>query len=331
MSSNSKHQSLEDTAIKWFMRMKGADTEHPDRSRFEAWLMSDISHQQAYSEVEQLWSRFDKTSEVKQLASAMDKLQSTQNRSKLKVVGAVFSVVVALTAGLLGYHTWQNQPTMEMVAKVEVGEIKAQQLEDGSRLTLNANSDVEITYSRRQRLIKLKRGEVIFDVAPDANRPFIVDSGQAKVTVLGTRFAVNNFSTFVRVSVDHGRVKIEPQGESANALAPLLLVDGEVAEIKLGETIKRVSRPADDAFSFEDNVIVFKDAGFDEIAETLSRYRSPKVISTIDDQQKGHITAVVQKRNVEKFLHNLPSLADIKLVEASDQTKIVSESKPRDQ
>ncbi|MGZ8252632.1 MAG: FecR family protein [Methylophilaceae bacterium] len=315
---------MQDTAIKWFMRLQQMDAEHPDRSRFEAWLMADPSHQQAYAEVEQLWQKLDSTSQVKQLSSAMDKMQATQSRRKFKAVATAFSIMIALTASLLGYRYWQTQPVMEMVATVGIGDIKSQQLEDGSKLTLNANTDVEITYYRHQRVIKLKRGEAIFDVAPDVDRPFIVDSGHAKVTVLGTRFAVNKFSTFVRVSVDHGRVRVEPQDGSANAQPSVLLVNGEVVEVKAGEAPKRIARPAEDAFSFEDNVIVFKDAGFDEIAETLSRYRAPSVVSKMDSAQKGHITAVIQKRNVEKFLRDLPGLAAVKVINETDQTKLAS-------
>jgi transmembrane sensor len=309
------------------MRLQQMDTEHPDRSRFEAWLMADSSHQHAYAEVEKMWRKLDSTSQIQQLAAAMDKMQAMQSRQKFKSIASTLSIVLILTAGLFGYRYWHMQPVMQMATSADIGQIKSQALEDGTKLTLNANTDVEVIYYRDHRLVKLKRGEAIFDVAPDAERPFVVDSGPAKVTVLGTRFAVNRFKTFVRISVDHGRVRVTPQDTGANddnAQASVLLVNGEVAEFRKGQTPKRIARPAEDGFSFEDNVIVFKDAGFDEIAETLSRYRTPFVVSQVNASQNPHITAVIQKRNIEKFLRSLPDLTSVKIKDGPSQTTLVT-------
>lgn len=326
-------KTLRETAIKWFMRVQKMDAEHPDRTRFEAWLMADASHQQAYAEVEGLWENLDSTPQVERLVSALDKKQSANNSRKLKTAFTALSLILMAAAGMLGYRTWQAQPVMKMVASASIGQIKSQVLDDGSKLTINANSDVEVTYYRHQRHVTLKRGEVIFEVTPDESRPFIVDSGRAKITVLGTRFAVNRLQNLVRVSVDHGRVQVETQGqvESQDAEGKptnnsTILTNGEVGEVSGSQSPVRINRPAIDAFSFEQGLISFNDAGLDEITETLSRYRTPVVSMQKSTGGDPHITAVIKAHNVEKFLKSLPDLAPVAIQYQPEQTIVVSQT-----
>lgn len=344
MASIPQKKTLRETAIKWFMQVQKMDTEHPDRSRFEAWLMADPAHQRAYAEVEGLWQNLDSTPQVERLVSALGKKQRENSAKKLKSTLVALGFIVTAAAGILGYHTWQAQPVMQMVASASVGQIKSQVLEDGSKLTINANSDIEVTYYRHQRHVTLKRGEVIFEVARDESRPFVVDSGRAKITVLGTRFAVNRLQNLVRVSVDHGRVQvetqaqvetqnqIEQQGSAGKAGSTIILTNGEVAEVSAQQPAsqppRRINRPATDAFGFEQGLISFNDTGLEEITETLSRYRTPVVSLQKLAGSDPHITAVIKAHNVEKFLKSLPDLAPVTVQYLPQQTIVATQSKP---
>lgn len=319
---------MRETAIQWFMRMQDNDADHIDRSRFEAWLMSHPAHQQAYSEVAELWEDFDSPSQVQLLASAMDQKEQLKEERKNRIkksIANTFGILVIAAASLLGYQMWQAQPLMQVAAVADIGQIKSQELEDGTKLTINSGSDIEIIYYRTQRLVKLKRGEAIFEVARDESRPFVVDSGTAKITVLGTRFAVNRLQKLVRVSVDHGRVKVEPQSTEGNTNnAPLILNSGEVAEISNSGVAKRVDFEAADAFGFQQGIITFDQAGLEEIAETLSRHRKPAVIAEVTAGHDVHITAVLNIKNVEKFLHNLPTMAPVTIQSNAKNTMLLS-------
>ena len=111
----------------------------------------------------------------------------------------------------------------------------------------SANSELDIIFYRHQRVVHIKRGEAIFDVTKDSERPFIVQTAQAKVTVLGTRFAVNQLTNRVRVSVDHGQVQV---ARADGAQASLLLRNGDVVEIVANSAPKHVNRNAADGFGF---------------------------------------------------------------------------------
>ncbi|HZK64808.1 MAG TPA: FecR family protein, partial [Puia sp.] len=62
-------------------------------------------------------------------------------------------------------------------------------LADGSRVWLNAASSIRFptSFSGAERRVEIT-GEAYFEIAPDKEKPFIVQSGQAEVSVLGTHF-----------------------------------------------------------------------------------------------------------------------------------------------
>jgi transmembrane sensor len=321
---------LQKDAARWFMRMRDAEPDHPDRSRFEAWLLSDPAHANEYAAFAETWEDFDSTPKLQSLAQAMrnkkDRLDAQRSRLEKITKRGVLGLMLLAVSGLFGHQMWRewrDQPLMELASVTGIGQIGRQTLEDGTQLVLNADTSVRITYYRNKRQIVMERGEVIFDVARDPKRPFVVESGQARVTVLGTRFAVNRLEHLVRVSVDHGRVKVESQHPHGDTFpGHVILTDGQVAEVWQGDEPRLVQRSASDAFSFQNGAVVFQHASLGEIAETLSRYRSKPLLATRGTTLSQNVTAVVQIREIEDFLKLLPRIAPVRIEEAASGTRI---------
>ena len=323
---------LRESAIAWFIKIRDAETDDPIRTKFEQWLMANQAHQQAYADVSKVWESFDSTPELEKLAGIAEQntfFQKAERAQRIKkyVAGAMVAAVIGL-GGLLGLQTWQGQPILQMVAQAEVGEVKSQRLDDGTLLTMNTGAEIEVTYYRDRRLVTLKQGEAIFEVVRDEQRPFIIDSGKAQITVLGTRFAVNRLKKLVRVSVDHGSVKVE-QRETDETFNPhsLVLHDGEVAEVKLdGKEPARQNRHASDAFAFEKGMVIFEEAGIDEIAETLSRYRKQPLVADQSVSGKVHISSMLKTNAIETFISQMPEMAPVRIVPTSTATVIKSKT-----
>lgn len=324
-------QRLREQAARWFIRMRRAEPDDPERSKFEAWLMSDPVHAHEYSAIAETWEAFDSTPRLQSLAKAMERkraelLQQKNNMGKLAKQG-VLGAFMAVAAGLLG-HTiwgeWQAQPVHQAAYSTISGEIKTVSMDDGSQLTLNGGAKVHVTYYRNRRMVALTQGEAIFDVAKDAKRPFIVDANNARVTVLGTRFAVNRLEHMVRVSVEHGSVRVEKNGAEDNESDFIILRDGQVAEIHAAQSPRLVERNAADAFAFRDGSLVFENATLGEIAETLSRYRRTPVRALWGHAQASQITAVLQVQDIENFIRMLPQIANVRVQETPTETQLLS-------
>src|SRR3546814_15029131 len=89
------------------------------------------------------------------------------------------------------------------------GEILRVPLRDGSAVTLNSNSEIDVDFDEGIRHVRLLRGEALFDVAKDSSRPFVVEADSTRVTAVGTSFTVHRVSgRDVRVLVREGVVEL---------------------------------------------------------------------------------------------------------------------------
>ena len=307
--------------------MQHAEADHPERSAFEAWLMQSHLHADEYLAINAAWEDFDTPNRVNALAQAMlrRKESALVNRKKITALAGKSLVIAAIGLfSFFGYQAWQSQAVMQLSNNTPIGQINQQALQDGSKLILNANTEVEVTYFRNKRLVKLKRGEAVFDVVKDANRPFIVESQFARVTVHGTRFVVNQIDNRVIVSVDHGKVKVESLNPS---MAPIFITDGQVAETQSNIPPKKLNRNATDAFAFLNGKLIFNAASLNEIAESLSRYRKKPIVAIQQTNEstsgtQPHITAVLNIAEMESFLTLMPKIAEVKVNTTTGRTEI---------
>ncbi|MEZ0287938.1 MAG: FecR domain-containing protein [Methylophilus sp.] len=321
---------IKQAAARWYMRMRDAAPDASERTTFEVWLLSDRRHQAAYQLVESTMDDFSSTDRLKDLSNALTQklyFEQSTRRKKLSKLGSGLAVMLLCVGlGFLGrtqYQTWQAAPLSTQVQTTAVAQIVKRTLDDGSVITANANSALEIVFYRHQRLVKLTRGEAIFEVTKDPERPFVVETQLAKVTVLGTRFAVNQLSKKVRISVDHGRVQVARADDTQKAL---ILHDGEVAEIMQETAPLKVNRDASDSFSFVNGRIVFDRADMLEVAETLSRYRQQPVSAVFSGESTPKVNAVIKTIEIEDFIRTLPRSIPVAL-KTRDNTLVIEAAK----
>ncbi|MGP1616035.1 MAG: FecR family protein [Pollutimonas bauzanensis] len=317
---------LQEEAARWFVRMSGAEPDDPERGRFEAWLAASPAHAAAYAAIADTWSDLESGTQCNALAQAMQARQERHRQSRRTLLRrGILGIVLGGLGGEAAYYRLQNETLWESARRTDTGTLGREFLQDGSILVLDADSEVLVVLSRSERRVKLLTGEVIFDVAKDPERPFVVDSGPAQITVLGTRFAVTRLRETIRVSVDHGLVQI--------AAGPfwrrqyLQLEAGQVAELRLATSeniaLKKVDRKADAAFSFEHGILMFDRADLGEVAETLSRYRKTPVRVAARGTGAGpRITAGVPAAQIESFIDLLPQIASVSVRRRGDEVEL---------
>lgn len=128
-------------------------------------------------------------------------------------LGLIAASVAGLLAigGALTLLPTARPPEAPTVLTTAVGAPSDYGLSDKSVVHLNADSRLNVRYSRASRDLALEKGDAMFEVAKNPDRPFNVTAGGATVTAVGTRFEVDRVSDAVEVHVFEGVVKVSGQ------------------------------------------------------------------------------------------------------------------------
>ncbi|MEM9684271.1 MAG: FecR domain-containing protein, partial [Pseudomonadota bacterium] len=193
------------------------------------------------------------------------------------------------------------------------GERLSVTLEDGSILELNTATAVSTDYSRRQRRIELHTGEVFLQVHENADRPFVVDAGAARVEVLGTAFAVRRSADGVDVIVTESKVSVT---------AP----DREAAIVTAGQSVKvtdtGLSPVADaneqTALAWRRGRLVFESRPLSEVLSELDRYRPGRILIVDGALQHIPVTGSFANDRSDAALDTIERTLPVRLVRLSD-------------
>ncbi|MBB4861862.1 transmembrane sensor [Pseudomonas nitritireducens] len=219
--------SAGEQAIDWMVRLRSGHADVRLQRQLQAWLNSDPAHADAWARLQRgLGAPYDN---LRRMPGAADLLLHQQGSRRQLLRGLA-------GLGLLGGGLWltaSSAPVRDLLADLRTGtgERRNVTLEDGSRLSLNADSSVDLAFDSRQRLILLRHGELVIQVAPDAQRPLIVRSAQGEVRALGTRFLVSQEQNATRVVVLEHRVRVSLADQAewrelGEGEAALLAADG---------------------------------------------------------------------------------------------------------
>jgi len=126
-----------------------------------------------------------------------------------QALGTTAAAACALLLGVGGW--WGLRPMAAPVTTERYETARGQhaevQLADGSALTLDGATQVDVTLAPDRRTVTLRSGEAYFDVAHDPARPFTVQAGASSARVLGTAFDLNLIGHHVELEVYRGAVR----------------------------------------------------------------------------------------------------------------------------
>ncbi|ADG09002.1 FecR family protein [Caulobacter segnis] len=183
------------------------DAEARDEAGFEAWKSADPAHAQAFDEV---W----RASQDPALAEAMR--LSQQKRAVPRRAGPLTALAGGLVACALAIVAiWPQAQLMTvdpLVLQTAPGQHRVATLADGTQVTLDGATRLEVRLGAWRRQVELVRGEAFFDVAHDAGRPFTVKAPEGSARVLGTAFDLERGDGRLELSVRRGRVRLAPAG-----------------------------------------------------------------------------------------------------------------------
>lgn len=163
------------------------------------------------------WARGAGAAEL--LVGGVDRYLQRRRRRRIALAATAGLAVLIASTGAF-WLPWRGTPTPASVSNAFAGAsiLRPEQrtLPDGSTIELNAGAEIEVSFTEGLRSVVLRRGEAHFQVAKDAQRPFVVRAGAVEVRAVGTAFAVDLGANAVDVLVTEGRVAVNSDAPTAS-------------------------------------------------------------------------------------------------------------------
>jgi transmembrane sensor len=232
-------------------------------------------------------------------------------------VFAVVAVAVLLT-GLYFYLTPQRLQTA-------VGEQRSVLLGDGSLVTLNTSSSIEVHMAKDRRTVKLLEGEALFQVAHDARRPFDVTTGDTTVRAVGTQFNVDRRAASTTVTVVEGQVAVftTPDGTKGGGQTTLPLGAGEQLTLAPRTVRRPVRTDVATAIAWTQRKLIFERRQVGEVADEFNRYNRQVIEIQSAELRNQEITGVFQANDPGSFLTFLSRLPGVTIQQSADHSRFI--------
>lgn len=309
-----RDNDLEEEASLWIVKMeRGLSTEDEDALR--AWLSLSVKHHRYFLHYAEAWG---KTEALSSLADLFPRVKSEPPRHARRwswesVLGSVAVSIMFLLILSLD-QTPSNLPVVSY--ETAVGGQSNVVLSDGSVLTLNTNTQVDVAMGPKLRSLILRAGEINLDVAKDPSRPLQVVVGETVFEAVGTQFNIKIDQTkHVELLVTEGlvRVGVSPKdvmsSKSIGGQRPqdLLIGQGEKVTIKGGARVLE-TLPENDIeveLSWKEGNLIFKGQPLGEAITEVSRYTSVEFVVVDDDLKTIQIAGLFKSGDVAGFLSAL--------------------------
>jgi transmembrane sensor len=336
-------------AALWLERLQREPSTEDDAA-FALWLAAAEANRAAWERARDLWELFEDP-QTDELLSHLRRdalsLRARPTASPAPWYLAAASIAAVVVGGVLfsGFGRQAEKPSPTQVASVSApdltrfgqndyetgaGQRLNVRLEDGTHLALSPNSAVDVGYADGQRLVRMTRGEVMFDVKHDAAHPFRVAVGERVVSDLGTRFNIQVQEDQTRVRLDEGSLGVTVGNDPRVVTgAPRILVPGQELVARRGQA-DDVVQAKTAASDVEHKVIQFDNVSLAEAVAQMNLYTSEKLVVTDPKVAALRVSGAFRTDDPARFATTLTTLYPVRLVLLPDgRIEITSRGKAR--
>lgn len=216
----------------------------------------------------------------------------------------------------------------DTIISTAMGERRSIQLSDSSVIWLNGGSQLRYAanYGKHKREIWLEKGEVFFDVAPNAEVPFIVNAHALQIKVLGTSFNVDAFpNQDVAIGVRNGKVQVSHTGQVLGTLA-----GGDQLYFRRSRGVASWSRvDAKWIGGWQQDKMELENVDFETLRKTMADFYGVPLRSTGKGLDQYRFTLVLDRAvSIEKTLEIIAAIHQIDYRKETDGTLTIYPSTP---
>lgn len=266
-----RHGTMEQELL--FKYFRGETTEQ-EENRILAWVESDSENRKEFAKAHTLYAGLALYAPMNTGRLRINRIFRLIARYTAQIAAAVALVIgTVYISGIIYQDSLSRQ---EIAITVPTGQRMQITLPDGSRIHLNSGTVLQYptVFARNSRRVKLS-GEAMFEVKPDARKPFIVETFASDIQVLGTKFDVladkarDEFSA----TLINGKIKITSR---MNPAETFIMYPNDNVSLRQGKLYKtNVSDFSD--LCWTEGLIHLKKIPFEKMMATFERAFDVKI------------------------------------------------------
>jgi transmembrane sensor len=306
----------------WIARLHSGEPDKAAVAGVKRWLRAHPMNQRALELCTEIW---EESANLRRITPFATQVPGAVPRRYRLVSMASAAAALVLVAGMLLWLV----PNADLAT--DVGEQRLVTLKDGTHVFLNTATRMAVKYDSATRLVELKTGEALFDVAKKPTWPFIVKAGDRQIRALGTSFVVRRDETQTAVTLMEGtvtvtadgsapRARIAPTESSETPAAPqaFTLTPGQRLTILSGQARLDVTSP-DKATAWRRGEIIFDDTPLSDAASELNRYSKDKLVIDAPGAQTMRVTGLFQTGDSLSFARAVAQSYGLIVEERNDE------------
>lgn len=322
--------ALLEAAMTWRQRMDAPGWNSADDGELEAWLQADPRHAQAFARTGALFDFFDQHAAAPEMIAARRALLGRAQKLVRRRAGDTARPSRRLAAALMGAAVLAGLVAWPLSQRGDVyvtdrGERRVLTLQDGSRVSLDAESKLRVKFTEHGRRLSLLKGQARFDVAKDASRPFSVRAGDKTVVATGTAFNIDILDPKVKVTLIEGRVlvmespagpSILPRREPAPKPRPAVELRPGQQLVAPNDAPSRLVAAVDlgEATAWQRGKLMFDEEPLADAVAKVNRYASRPV--TVDPAAAAvPVSGVFEAGDTNGFLEAITGFLPVSVVE----------------
>jgi ferric-dicitrate binding protein FerR (iron transport regulator) len=206
---------------------------------------------------------------------------------------------------LVGFLVWRFAFTpAELKTFASNGTVTKVTLADGSLVWLKGESFLQApsTFSDNTRNVILQ-GEALFEVAKDAQHPFVIQCGEITTTVLGTSFNIKSLRNSIELTVLTGKVSLTSDHDAKGTIVlpnEKVIYDAEKALMSSQKIVSEERVATTDGTEYE---MHFNDVSLDTVFNRIEKKFDVKIFLSSEGLRNCKIRADFSDQSLENTLN----------------------------
>jgi transmembrane sensor len=256
-----------DAAIAWKLSLDGGDGTADERIEFVRWHAASEEHARAWQQLGMLDRRVSAAAGPARKALVQSRAGL---RQRVGSFGGGLAGLLLVGALLVGLGAPSLSPDYWLAdQRTGTGELRTLRLEDGTLLSLNTTTAVDIDFAGAQRVIVLHQGEISVETGHGDTRPLLVRTDDGRLRPLGTRFLVKREGHGTRLEVLQASVAARP----LNSIDEQVLREGQQV-LMTADGLGQVDPVAVGADAWTRGMLVVDNVRLGDLIAALAHYRN---------------------------------------------------------